>query len=260
MYQWIRERLRCPADKQELTDVDGGARLRCPHGHEFPVINDIPVMLLSEWVPTDSEFNQTTEAVANGTDPLAIFPPAQGGDTVDPITQAYVAGSCGNMYLSAVKRLSRYPIPRLRLPDGNGKLLLDIGCAWGRWSLSAARRGWRPVGIDPSLRNVLAGQRIAKQLGHDVAFVVADGRYLPFANHSFDAVFSYSVLQHLSKENVRCVLREVRKVLTAAGVSLIEMPNTYGLRQPNGAMATRPRSDRLRSALLATTRAGTNFQ
>jgi 2-polyprenyl-3-methyl-5-hydroxy-6-metoxy-1,4-benzoquinol methylase/uncharacterized protein YbaR (Trm112 family) len=229
MHPGLRERLRCPADKHELTDVDGGARLVCPQGHEFFVVNDIPVMLLSEWLPTDPEYKRSLDRIADTNDPMMSAPIPQ-GNTVDPVVQWAIGGSCGNMYKKAISNLRRYPIPRLRLPDGNGRWLLDIGCAWGRWSHSAARRGWHPVGIDPLLRNALAATRIAQQLGHQASFVVADGRYLPFAEHSFDAVFSYSVLQHLSKDDVKSILREVRRVLTVAGESLIEMANVYGLR------------------------------
>jgi cyclopropane fatty-acyl-phospholipid synthase-like methyltransferase len=42
---------------------------------------------------------------------------------------------------------------------GAGKLLLDIGCSWGRWSISAARNGWCVVGIDPSLGAIMAARR-----------------------------------------------------------------------------------------------------
>lgn len=48
---------------------------------------------------------------------------------------------------------------------------------------------------------------------------------------TFDAAFSYSVLQHFSKENVLLVLNEVRRVLRDDGVSLVQMPNRFGLRQ-----------------------------
>jgi SAM-dependent methyltransferase len=61
-------------------------------------------------------------------------------------------------------------------------------------------------------------------------FVVGDARFLPFASDSFDAVFSYSVLQHFSKKDARTTLCEVRRILKAGGISLIQMPNALGVR------------------------------
>jgi ubiquinone/menaquinone biosynthesis C-methylase UbiE len=141
-----------------------------------------------------------------------------------------VAGSCGRMYLPLLNKLKRYPIPYLRLPRSNGGRFLDIGCAWGRWSLAAAGKGYRAVGIDPSLHNVFAARRIAKQLGYsENIYLVADGRYLPFVDGCFEAVFSYSCLQHMSKEDVCLILREIRRVLRRMGTSLVEMPNKWGI-------------------------------
>jgi hypothetical protein len=57
--------------------------------------------------------------------------------------------------------------------------------------------------------------------------VVANGSYLPFANGTFDQVFSYSVLQHLSRENVRL---EIARALDSAGGFLVQMPNCFGIR------------------------------
>ena len=53
---------------------------------------------------------------------------------------------------------------------------------------------------------MLAARRICRELGVDVQFVVGDARHLPFANSVFDITFSYSVLQHFPKEDVRITL------------------------------------------------------
>ena len=50
--------------------------------------------------------------------------------------------------------------------------------------------------------------------------MVGDARALPFPDASFDAVFSYSVLQHLAKADVRTVVAEIRRVLRPGGTRL----------------------------------------
>jgi 2-polyprenyl-3-methyl-5-hydroxy-6-metoxy-1,4-benzoquinol methylase len=121
-------------------------------------------------------------------------------------------------------------MPRLRLPAGGSKPFLEVGCNWGRWCISAARLGYQTVGIDPSLKSIRAAKRVSKQLGIEADYVVADGRFLPFRDHSFDQVFSYSVLQHLSKENARTTLAEIRRTLRVGGNALVQMPNVFGVR------------------------------
>jgi SAM-dependent methyltransferase len=86
------------------------------------------------------------------------------------------------------------------------------------------------MGIDPSLKSIRAAKRVARQLGIDATYIVADGRYLPFRDQSFDQVFSYSVLHHLSKENALACLSEIRRALRVGGNALIQMPNVFGVR------------------------------
>jgi hypothetical protein len=127
--------------------------------------------------------------------------------------------------------LSRYPIPSIGLGNGSGRTLLDIGSNWGRWSLAAASAGYRAIGLDPSLEAALAGTRIARQLDLPVAFVVGDARHLPFRDEAFDVVFSFSVLQHLDKDVVRIVLREMNRVRTSEGTVRVQMANVLGIKQ-----------------------------
>jgi SAM-dependent methyltransferase len=77
----------------------------------------------------------------------------------------------------------------------------------------------------------LAAKRVCQSLGAGAEFVVGDARCLPFQDGSIDVVFSYSVLQHFSREDTTYSLREVRRVLReGTGNSLIQMPNRYGVR------------------------------
>jgi SAM-dependent methyltransferase len=187
-------------------------------------------MLLDDKPDTEPVFKQTREHVARGfTDPRKDTPLTPG--EVDHIVQRFVADCCGRMYIPLINKLPRYPIPQLRMNAGDGRRFLDIGCAWGRWSLAAARIGACVVGIDPSIYDVFAARRVAAQLGHaENIYLVADGRFLPFDDACFDTAFSYSCLQHMSEDDMRLVLREIRRTLKPCRSSLIEMPNKWGLR------------------------------
>jgi SAM-dependent methyltransferase len=198
------------------------------------VFEDIPVMLVDDVEVTHDYINRTLEKIAQADAEKTEKKDSQNGSNkneIDAFVQGEVPYTSGTLYFSVQHKLTRYPIPDTRLPVGKGERLLDIGCNWGRWSIAAAQKGYKPIGIDPSLDAVLAARRVSKQLGVETDFVVGDARFLPFADNAFDTVFSYGVFQHFSKENVRISLDEVVRVLKPNGNTLFQMPNKYGVRQ-----------------------------
>lgn len=231
MKDWLLENLVCPRDLSDL-DLDRNV-LTCAEGHKYHVIEDIPVMIPDEKNPTHDYLTQSLEQVERvvAGEPLdSVLRPRQDANGVDGFVQGELPYTNGILYFSVQNKLTRYPLPNLRLPDSKGDRLLDVGCNWGRWSIQAARKGYKPVGIDPSLDAVLAAKRISRQLGVDTTFVVGDARFLPFRDGCFDTVFSYGVLQHFSKENARTSLTQMDRVLKENGDILVQMPNKFGIR------------------------------
>lgn len=217
MDSWLKEHLVCPRHRHKLKV--SRHRLLCVEGHEYPYVDGIPVLLLhGQDVHVDVGSLDSTEIEED-----------VARTTIDAYVQRMVAGTCGNMYVDLINRLPRYPIPDVRLPAVSCDRLLDIGCGWGRWSIAAARKGYSVVGIDPSIDAVRAARRVSHALGAPANFVVADARHLPFRDESFDVAFSYSVLQHFAKDDVRMCLTEIVRTLKKHGVSLIEMPNAIGI-------------------------------
>jgi 2-polyprenyl-3-methyl-5-hydroxy-6-metoxy-1,4-benzoquinol methylase len=149
---------------------------------------------------------------------------------IDPVVSVLIAATNGVSYKHQIGVLSEYPIPVIRLPHTRNQMLLDIGCSWGRWSIAAARKGYRVVGIDPSLSAIMAAKRVAKQMNLSIDYICGDARHLPFCNNSFDAVFSYSVIQHFSKRDAGQALTEIGGVLKPLGICLVQMPNYLGVR------------------------------
>ncbi len=217
----------CPRDKQPLRDESG--HLRCPEGHRYAVVEGIPILLVSEAKQTHIEGDRSLVIADAGNG--AQLPKIEiVAEEVDPFVKNAIGATNGGLYQHLVGNLKEYPIPDMRLAPGKGAAFLEIGCSWGRWCIAAARAGYQPMGVDPSLKGIRAARRVARQLGIDAFYLVADGRYLPFRDNAFDQVFSYSVLQHLSKQDVAAVLPEIRRVLKLGGISRIQMPNVFGLR------------------------------
>ena len=146
---------------------------------------------------------------------------------IDSYVEKSIVKTHGNLYRG--RALTRYPIPAFPLGPGEGRSLLDIGCNWGRWTVAATRAGYRATGVEPKEKAVAAARRVAEQLGVGADYVVGDARHLPFPDDSFDLVFSYSVLQHLSKGDVGLAVAEIGRVLRHGGTAWIEMPNARGL-------------------------------
>ena len=215
----------CPRDRTALA-IDGET-LTCADGHAYPYVDGIPVLVVDDLEPTQPGYwalPEQIEAVRRAE------PPAVTGDAVDPYVAELILGTHGNLYRHLAGGLTRYPIPDFPLRPGSGELLLDIGCNWGRWSISAARAGYRAVGIDPSFEAIVAARRIARQLGVQARYVVADARRLPFADATFDVAFSYGVLQHLSKRDVVTAVEEIARTVKRDGYSWVQMPNALGVR------------------------------
>jgi SAM-dependent methyltransferase/uncharacterized protein YbaR (Trm112 family) len=219
--------LVCPRDKQSLAEETAG--LICPQGHRYAVIEGIPILLVSEVEQTHIEGTRAL-LLAESKDAASLPQVHVAEGEIDPFVQEVIGATNGSLYQHLVGNLKEYPIPRLRLPPGNDRLFLEVGCNWGRWCVAAASSGYRVVGIDPSLKGILAAKRVARQMKVEATYVVGDGRFLPFRDGFFDQIFSYSTLQHLSKANARDSLEEMRRVLRVGGHALVQMPNVFGVR------------------------------
>lgn len=249
MNDFLSENLVDPIDKTPVQRY--GDVFRSRSGRNYPIIQGIPVMLIDGIDQTIGLARRTLEVARDGNhheDPWQLNTTGMGDDKIseldalvsraahecgiDPVINFLIGATSGLLYEKLVGRLKEYPIPDVQFSTAknSNRSMLDIGCGWGRWSLSAARKGYSVVGLDPSLGAILAGRRAAEQMGLSVHWVVGDARFLPFKNCSFGQVFSYSVIQHFSEADAEKTLLEVSRVLLCGGVSLIQMPNMCGIR------------------------------
>jgi SAM-dependent methyltransferase/uncharacterized protein YbaR (Trm112 family) len=144
--------------------------------------------------------------------------------------QRMVAATNGRMYCGLVGKLDRFPIPAIPVPPARpGGLLLDIGCGWGRWMVSAARQGYTAIGVDVKLEAARAALEVTRALGAPGYVVVADLAALPFRPDLFDVVWSFSTLQHVHRDKTRKCLRQVHDSLRPGGRCVMEFPLRNGL-------------------------------
>jgi SAM-dependent methyltransferase/uncharacterized protein YbaR (Trm112 family) len=241
--------LFCPIDRTKLTARPNGT-LSCELDHAYPVVDGVPVLLRED---VEQTIGIAQASIARGhnvegsidtrnpelyleslgiseNEKRLVLDIAARGSKIDAVVSVIIAATNGIAYRHLVGREFHYPIPEIRLPRAEGKLLLDIGCNWGRWSIAAARKGYRVAGIDPSLGALMAARRVAQQLDLGIDYICADGRYLPFEDNSFDTIFSYSVIQHFSRSDATRTLEEINRILKPSGCCVIQMPNYLGLR------------------------------
>src|SRR6185437_13321322 len=246
---WYLQNLVCPLTKTAL--VFDGKDLVSEAGRRYPVVEGIPVLLLDDVPQTHGVARTSLDRALGRTEVIDQRGPEYYLETlgisskekqelvrlakaglarIDPVALMIIGATSGSSYKHLIgnQKLSEYPIPEISLPSASGALLLDLGCNWGRWSISAARNGYSVVGLDPSLGAVLAARRIARDFKMDVKYVVGDGRFLPFRDGVFDCVYSYSVVQHFSKEDTFQTLNECARILRTEGVAKVQMANACG--------------------------------
>ncbi len=115
------------------------------------------------------------------------------------------------------------------LPPPNGALGLDLGCGLGAQAQELRKRGWRVVGVDPALDLLRAGGAAAgpSAAAPAVRSAVASGVALPFADGSFDFVYTIGVLHHMTgpgEQDRACA--EIARVLKPGGTLVVQETNT----------------------------------
>ena len=103
--------------------------------------------------------------------------------------------------------------------DVRGKLLLDLGCGDGAYSLAAFERGARVTGVDISDAMLASARRRATACGASIEWRRAFAESLPFGSGTFDTVFAVTVLSFI-KDPLH-VVREISRVLRPGGAFVI---------------------------------------
>lgn len=100
---------------------------------------------------------------------------------------------------------------------------LDFGCGVGRLTQAMASRFTRVVGVDVSERMIDAARTLNR---HDnVKYVVNAEATLPFADETFDFVYSMVVFQHMPPALGVGYIAELARVLRADGLLVFQVPD-----------------------------------
>ena len=108
--------------------------------------------------------------------------------------------------------------------------VLEVGCGLGTDAINFARRGAHYTGVDLTEASVELVRRRFELEGITANLRVADAEALPFADSSFDLVYSHGVLHHTP--DTQRAINEVHRVLKPAGTAMVMLyhKNSYNYR------------------------------
>jgi SAM-dependent methyltransferase len=107
---------------------------------------------------------------------------------------------------------------------------LDFGCGLGRITRELARNFERCVAVDISEEMLARARQLNAHLSNIEFTSVGASGDLPFAEQSFDLVYSSLVLQHLpGKPAARAALGELARITAPGGLLCFQLPTALGL-------------------------------
>jgi SAM-dependent methyltransferase len=113
-------------------------------------------------------------------------------------------------------------VVEMPLNDLAGKCVLEVGCGAGSHAALFARHGARMAALDLSQDRAAATQRkfdLLRQEDGGSAALQGDGERLPFADNSFDIVYSNGVLHH--SPDTQAGVAELLRVLKPGGSAVV---------------------------------------
>jgi SAM-dependent methyltransferase len=138
----------------------------------------------------------------------------------DPCGTRYLEGKEGfDAHARSRYALEPYILDFAKFQSARGVKVLEIGVGMGADYLEWLKAGADATGVDLSWASIERARRRCEFAGYQPELRVADAENLPFANNTFDVVYSYGVMHH-SPDTAQCV-REAWRVLKTGGQARI---------------------------------------
>lgn len=122
--------------------------------------------------------------------------------------------------------------------NGKGKHVLDVGTGCGSMAIALAQHALAVTSVDKDRETLACAKDQAVKLGKNVLkrirFEHADATRLPFRSSTFDGVFSFCALHHMS--DYASAIEEMLRVSKPEGVVVIAELNRNGSRAVGEAM------------------------
>jgi SAM-dependent methyltransferase len=154
---------------------------------------------------------------------------AQRTDQKNDVRAFWDADPCGTRYLEGSEDFDVHASARYALEpfifnfadfkSAPGLKVLEIGVGMGADYLEWLKAGVQVTGVDLSTESLNMARQRCELAGFSPDLRVADAESLPFADNTFDVVYSYGVMHH-SPDTKRC-LREACRVLKPGGKARI---------------------------------------
>lgn len=132
-------------------------------------------------------------------------------------------------YVGFVFSDSIAPFVASQVPNGT---ILDIGCGFGSFVISARKLGLDAFGIEISPFEVeYARARLCEffpEANPEQVYLLGDGHTVPFQDNFFDAITLWNVLEHIPDNKI--LLNEVYRLLKPGGFLFIICPNYAAFR------------------------------
>lgn len=124
-------------------------------------------------------------------------------------------------------RLEPYILPFASFSRWRGRDVLEIGLGLGADHERFAEAGARLIGVDLTPRAVEMTRRRLALNGLTARLQVGDAERLPFADNSFDLVYSWGVIHH--SPDTQAAAQEVLRVLRPGGEFRVMIYHTWSL-------------------------------
>lgn len=104
---------------------------------------------------------------------------------------------------------------------------LEIGCGSAVDSAELARRGSQAFALDYAWQAFLHAKNHVREMKQTVRFAAGDTFNLPFAENTFDIVFSQGLIEHFT--NPAQAIAEQTRVLRPGGILCVDVPQKWCL-------------------------------